>query len=178
MPQKRNPKLSKGILAWGAELRLFVSLALQSMLQEHECEAYGYEMIETSIDKTCILTSKIMGNMMELFDGITLFPERMRQNLDLSGGLIMSARIMLELGNTMGRQNAHDAVYDAAQRSVNENRPFKETLAEEKEVTDRLTGSQISELLDPETYTGLSAYFAETFASSARKTAQGIRKTS
>ena len=176
MPQKRNPKLSKGILVWGAELRLFVSLALQSMLQEHECEAYGYEMIETSIDKTCILTSKIMGNMLELFGGITLFPERMRQNLDLSGGLIMSERIMLELGNTIGRQKAHDAVYDAAQRSVNENRPFSETLAEEEEVTSRLSATEIMNLMDPETYTGLSAYFAETFASSARETATRIRQ--
>lgn len=176
MPQKRNPKLSKGILVWGAELRLFVSLALQSMLQEHEAEAYGYEMIETSIDKTCILTSKIMGNMLELFGGITLFPERMRQNLDLSGGLIMSERIMLELGNTIGRQKAHDAVYDAAQRSVNENRPFSETLAEEEEVTSRLSAAEIMNLMDPETYTGLSAYFAETFASSARETATRIRQ--
>ena len=121
-------------------------------------------------------TSKIMGNMLELFGGITLFPERMRQNLDLSGGLIMSERIMLELGNTIGRQKAHDAVYDAAQRSVNENRPFSETLAEEEEVTSRLSAAEIMNLMDPETYTGLSAYFAETFASSARETATRIRQ--
>ena len=83
---------------------------------------------------------------------------------------------MLELGNTIGRQKAHDAVYDAAQRSVNENRPFSETLAEEEEVTSRLSAAEIMNLMDPETYTGLSAYFAETFASSARETATRIRQ--
>ena len=177
MPQKRNPRLCNGIISWGAELRGFVSLALESMLQEHEAAAAGYDMMQSAMESTCLLTSKIMGNMLPLFKGINLFPERMRENLDLSGGLIMSERIMLALGNAMGRQKAHDAVYDAAQRSVNENRSFKETLAEEKEVAERLTESEIVELLDPEQYTGLSAYFAKTFAVSARETALRVRRT-
>ena len=67
----------------------------------------------------------------------------MRENLELSGGLIMSEQIMLELGNEMGRQKAHDVVYDAAQKSVNESRPFRETLAEEPDVTSRLSDAEI-----------------------------------
>ena len=93
----------------------------------------------------------------------------MRQNLDLSGGLILSERIMLELGRKMGRQKAHDAVYEAAQRSVNEKRPFTETLQEEPEVAKHLTKEEILGLLDPEQYTGLSAYFAEEFAIKAEQ---------
>ena len=95
----------------------------------------------------------------------------MRENLDLTGGLIMSERVMLALGAEMGRQRAHDAVYEAAQRSVNENRPFTETLSEEEEVASRLTNEEIRDLLDPEQYTGLCSYFAETFAEKARECA-------
>jgi adenylosuccinate lyase len=93
----------------------------------------------------------------------------MRQNLELSGGLILSERIMLELGKEMGRQKAHDVVYDAAQRSVNEGRPFTETLQEEPEVTKRLSIADILDLLDPEQYTGLCSHFAQEFSRKAQQ---------
>ena len=80
---------------------------------------------------------------------------------------------MLELGKKIGRQKAHDAVYEAAQKSVNQARPFTETLAEEPEVVNILNEEQIADLLDPEQYTGLCSYFAEVFAEKARKEALG-----
>ena len=125
-------------------------------------------MINTAINRVCFLTGKIIDGLNEIFSDINLFPERMRKNLDLSGGLIMSERVMLELGKEIGRQRAHDAVYEAAQRAVNEGRAFSETLAEEKEIASLLSTEQIDDLLDPERYTGLCAYFAETFAEKAR----------
>jgi 3-carboxy-cis,cis-muconate cycloisomerase len=91
----------------------------------------------------------------------------MRENLNLSGGLIMSERIMLELGRELGRQKAHDVVYDAAQNSVNQGRPFEETLLEEKELVERLSKEEITDLLDPEKYTGLCSYFAEEYSKRA-----------
>ena len=96
--------------------------------------------------------------MLNLFSGIRIFPYRMRQNLDLSGGLIMSEAIMLELGRQIGRQQAHDAVYEAAQASFIQGRPFSQTLAEEPQVSRRLTPDQIQALLDPTAYTEYAAY--------------------
>ena len=112
---------------------------------------------------------QITAALIEIFSDLKVFPDRMRQNLELSGGLILSEKIMLELGREMGRQKAHDVVYEAAQRSVNEGRPFTETLQEEPDIKERLTTNAISELLDPEQYTGLCSYFAEEFS---RKAAQ------
>ena len=56
---------------------------------------------------------------------------------------------MLDLGKQIGRQRAHDAVYDAAQASVTESRPFREMLAADPHVSDRLTAAQVEALLDP-----------------------------
>ena len=168
MPQKRNPKRSQRIIANAARMRGYVNLSLESMQEEHEADASGDQMINAAIDEVCIITNEIILGLIDLFDGVNLYPERMRQNLDLSGGLIMSEQIMLELGKEIGRQRAHDVVYDAAQKSVNEGRSFLETLAEEKDVVARLSKDQIAELLDPENYTGLCSYFAETFAVRAR----------
>ena len=174
MPQKRNPRLSQDVVAWAAEVRTFVPLALEAMQTEHEADKTTSMMINSAIDRVCELTGNIVQGLNEIFSDIRLFPERMRENLELTGGLIMSERVMLALGSEMGRQRAHDAVYEAAQRSVNENRPFTETLSEEEEVASRLTNEEIRDLLDPEQYTGLCSYFAETFAEKARECAREL----
>ena len=82
---------------------------------------------------------------------------------------------MLELGRQIGRQRAHDAVYDAAQASAVTGRPIRETLAEEAAVRDHLTPQQIEALLDPARYTGLSRLFAEREAARARAVAADLR---
>ena len=112
---------------------------------------------------------QITAALIEIFSDLKVFPDRIRQKLELSGGLKLSEKIMLELGREMGRQKAHDVVYEAAQRSVNEGRPFTETLQEEPDIKERLTTNAISELLDPEQYTGLCSYFAEEFSMKAEQ---------
>ena len=171
MPQKRNPKRSNQIVAAAAEVRTLVSLSLESMQTEHEADSALETMGTRALYGSCQLVGNILVLLNELFSNIQVFPDRMRKNLDLSGGLIMSERVMLELGKKIGRQKAHDAVYEAAQKSVNQVRPFTETLAEEPEVVKILNEEQIADLLNPEQYTGLCSYFAEVFAEKARKEA-------
>jgi 3-carboxy-cis,cis-muconate cycloisomerase len=101
----------------------------------------------------------------------------MRQNLDLSGGLIMAEALMLELGKQIGRQRAHDAVYDAAQASVTESRPFRELLAADPHVSARLSSAQVETLLDPARYIGLCREFAERGAAQARALAASLTKS-
>ena len=92
MPQKRNPKRSQRIIANAARMRGYVNLSLESMQEEHEADASGDQMINAALDEVCIITNEIILGLIDLFDGVNLYPERMRQNLDLSGGLIMSSR--------------------------------------------------------------------------------------
>ena len=175
MPQKRNPKLAQDVVAGAAQVRAIVPLALEAMQTEHEADRTTSVMIDKALNDACVLTGDILQRMVSLFDGIRVFPERMRQNLDLSGGLIMSEAIMLELGRQLGRQKAHDAVYEAAQASFIEGRSFAECLAEEPEVSANLTAGQIQSLLDPTAYTGVCSVFAERGAKQAREVAAALR---
>src|SRR5205823_9708886 len=120
-------------------------------------------------------TGDTLQRMIVLLDGLQVFPDRMRENLDLSGGLIMAEALMLELGKQIGRQRAHDAVYEAAQASVTEARPFRETLAADPHVSAGLTPAQVEALLDPARYTGLCRQFAERGAALAREIAAGLQ---
>ena len=174
MPQKRNPKLGQDIVASAAQIRTMVPLALESMMTEHEADRTTSVMMDRALTQAAVQTGDMLQYMIELFSGVQVFPERMRQNLDLSGGLIMSEALMLELGRRIGRQRAHDAIYDAAQASVVEGKPFTETLTEVEDVRENMTADQIEGLLDPTRYTGASALMAERFAERAREVAAEI----
>ena len=171
MPQKRNPKVSQDIVAFAAQVRALVPLALESMMTEHEADRTTYEMMDRAVTQSAILVGDILQYMIELLSGLRVFPDRMRRNLDLSGGLIMSEALMLELGRLIGRQRAHDAIYDAAQASVVEVKPFTETLVEVEDVRENLTPKQIDALLNPTAYIGASRLLAERFAARARQVA-------
>ena len=171
MPQKRNPKLSQDIIAAAAQIRALVPLALEAMQTEHEADRTTSIMMSRALVQGCELTGDMLQRMISLFEGLQVFPDRMRENLDLSGGLIMAEALMLELGKRIGRQRAHDAVYEAAQASATQDRPFRETLAEDPHVSAKLTAGQVEALLDPAQYAGLCRQFAERGAATARETA-------
>src|SRR5438876_3684299 len=175
MPQKRNPKLSQDIIAAAAQIRALVPLALEAMQTEHEADRTTSIMTSRALVQACELTGDMLQRMMTLLDGLQVFPDRMRENLELSGGLIMAEALMLELGKEIGRQRAHDAVYEAAQASVTQARPFRETLAEDPHVSAGLTASRVEALLDPARYTGLCRHFAERGAALARATAAELQ---
>jgi adenylosuccinate lyase len=176
MPQKRNPKLSQDIIAAAAQIRALVPLALEAMQTEHEADRTTSIMMSRALVQACELTGDVLQRMIALFEGLQVFPERMRRNLDLSGGLIMAEALMLDLGRHIGRQRAHDAVYDAAQGAVTESRPFREMLAADPQVSARLTPAQVEALLDPARYTGLCREFAERGAARAREVAAALRR--
>jgi len=178
MPQKRNPKLCQDIIAASAEVRAAVPLALEAMQTEHEGDRTTSLVMEAVEARACIATGDMLARLGEVLRGLRLDPVRMRKNLDLGGGLIMAEAVMLDLGATIGRQHAHDVVYDAAQAAFVKGRPFAALLAEDPRVTKHLNSPAIEKLLDPTAYTGLCAEIAHDAAVRARATAAEIAQGS
>jgi 3-carboxy-cis,cis-muconate cycloisomerase len=174
MPQKRNPKLCQDVIAAAAEVRATVPLALEAMQTEHEADRTTSLIMEAAEARACVATGDMLARLVEVLKGLRLDPLRMRKNLDLGGGLIMAEAVMLDLGAAIGRQHAHDVVYDAAQAAFVEGRPFAAVLAEDPQVTAHLDAKAIEELLDPTAYTGLCAEMAREAAARARATAAEI----
>jgi adenylosuccinate lyase len=178
MPQKRNPKLCQDIIAASAEVRAAVPLALEAMQSEHEADRTTSLIMEAAEARAAIATGDMLARLLEVLKGLRLDPERMRRNLDLGGGLIMAEAVMLNLGAMIGRQHAHDVVYDAAQTAFVEGRPFGALLMGDPRVTARLDRAAIGKLLDPTAYTGLCAEMAREAASRARTAAAQIAQES
>ena len=174
MPQKRNPKLCQDIIAAAAEIRASVPLALEAMQTEHEADRTTSLIMEAAESRASIGMGDVLSRLVEVLRGLRLDPVRMRKNLDLGGGLIMAEAVMLNLGAAIGRQHAHDVVYDAAQVAFVESRSFAELLAADPRVTAHLDAKAIETLLDPTAYTGLCAEMARHAVTRARATAAEI----
>jgi 3-carboxy-cis,cis-muconate cycloisomerase len=173
MPHKRNPQLCQDILSISSEIRALVPLALEAVQSEHEADHCPGTLFE-AITRASILTGEALERVHLIVTGLRLNPQRMRSNLDLSGGMISSEAIMLELGRTIGRQHAHDVVYEAAQASASHGESFPELLSSDPRVTAHLSRSAIDSLLDPTGHTGYSARIAREQAEAAKRFAKKI----
>jgi 3-carboxy-cis,cis-muconate cycloisomerase len=168
MPQKRNPKLCQDIIAAAAEVRSLVPLALEAMTTEHEADRTTSLMFDSAEARACIAMGDILSRLGEIMRGLKLDPKRMRANLDLGGGLIMAEAVMLDLGAALGRQHAHDVVYDSAMAAAEQGVSFGGLLTADPRVTAHMTPAAIQKLLDPTAYTGLCAQMARDGAARAR----------
>ena len=177
MPQKRNPKLCQDVIALTAEVRALVPLALEAMQTEHEADRTTSLMMDAAEARACIAMGDALSRLREIVGGLRLDPARMRRNLNLSGGLIMAEAVMLELGAVLGRQHAHDVVFDAAQAAFVENQPFSAMLAADPRVSAHLSAAAIDKLLDLAAYTGLCADLAKQAVARVRKIAPAFAAT-
>ena len=169
MPQKRNPHMSQDVMAYAAQIRTMVPLTLEAVMTEHEANRQTSLMMRYAQGEVCTLMGDTLERVRMLAEGLVLKPKRMRENLNLTDGLIMAEPMMLALGEHIGRQDAHDVVYDAAQAAATGNEIFSDLLGGDTRVTGHLTTTQIEALLDPTAYTGLSSQMATEQAKRARR---------
>ncbi|HEX5319042.1 MAG TPA: hypothetical protein VFW46_07785, partial [Stellaceae bacterium] len=156
--------------------RSVVPLALEAMQTEHEADRTTSLMMDAAEGRVCIQMGDMLSRLGEIFRGLKLDPERMRANLDLGGGLIMAEAVMLDLGAAIGRQHAHDVVYDAAMEAATAKKSFGDLLAADPRVTAHMDKAAIQNLLDPVAYTGLCSQMARDAAARARETARELSR--
>ncbi|WP_433064313.1 lyase family protein [Dactylosporangium sp. CS-033363] len=173
MPHKRNPKLSQDMMTISAQIRALVPQALEAMHQDHEADGAYTAMLDDAVGRACVLAGDQLARLAVVLEGLELDPERMRANLDLTGGLIVSEAVMLALGKVIGRQEAHRVVSEAAHRAAAGEGTFAALLDTDPRVTTYLTAGDLAALLDPTRHLGLSAELARAGAQRARAAVQG-----
>lgn len=175
MPQKRNPHLVQDIIAGSTLLRGLVPLGLEAMQSEHEANRADSLVMNDAIQQACVLSGDVLSRLELVLTGLRVNPDRMRQNLALSDGLIMAEEVMLRLGQVIGRQEAHEVVYDSAQAAALPGSPsFAHLLARDPRVTAHVTPAEIEASLDPVNYLGLCPEIARDGAARARSESERL----
>ncbi|MGQ9814161.1 MAG: hypothetical protein ACUVR3_03285 [Candidatus Roseilinea sp.] len=107
------------------------------------------------------MTDGALALMIQVVEGLRVYPDRMAVNLDATRELWLSEPVMLALAEKVGRQTAHDVVYQCAMRVVDQGIDFRQALAEHDTVMCHLSEADIERLLDPRRYTGLAGEFVD-----------------
>ncbi|KAG7097669.1 hypothetical protein E1B28_004995 [Marasmius oreades] len=157
MPQKRNPIGSVYITAMSSTVRQLSAALFDAMVEDHERSTGPWEVEWIVLPQISTMTHAILQHMLSIIEGFEVVPERMRKNLDSTKGLIVSEAVMMGLGKTLGRQFAHDLVYELCRRAIKEDRPLLELLVEDQEVKrSGVSEEELERLCDPVNYMGLS----------------------
>ncbi len=154
MPQKRNPISCVYITAQTAVVRTQVSALLNAMEQDHERATGQWEIEWIVLPEIFVLTGGILAQTRFLVGGLQIDEKKMRANLDITKGLIVSEAVMMGLGPTLGRQRAHDLVYDICRKVVATGRPLADLLAEDPEISKHMSRADLAKLCDPANYLG------------------------
>lgn len=161
MPQKRNPILCEAVIGIAQLTRQHVPSMLSAMQPEHE-RAMGEWHVEWDLlPHVCQLTGAALQHSVAIFAGLVVHPAKMRQNLDLTNGQIVAEAVMMHLGQFIGRQQAHDVVYDACAKALTENRSLYSILAAMPEITAVVSDEALRQMLDPANYTGQTSLFID-----------------
>ncbi|MBI4673890.1 MAG: adenylosuccinate lyase family protein [Chloroflexi bacterium] len=155
MPHKRNPEYSEQIVTLARVIRYNAALLTEGMLHEHERDARSWKAEWHVIPETCLCLGKALALTRAMIEGLVVNAERMRQNLDATQGYVLSEAVMLALAQKMGKQTAHQIVYDAAMRGVEQGLTFKQALRAEERIAPHLTESEIDALLDYRAHLGM-----------------------
>jgi 3-carboxy-cis,cis-muconate cycloisomerase len=175
MPHKRNPQLTLDVMSVSAQLRALVAPALESMLHDHEANGAMTGLLEETVAQAAVLAGDVLSRLVVIVGGLELDTDRMRANLALSDGLIGSEHLMLELGERIGRQRAHEIVYDLAQQAAVTREDFATLLAADPSVSAHLSAAEVQDLLDPARHLGESVAIAREMAEHARRVADRIQ---
>ena len=165
MPHKRNPMGCEGVVAQARLARSVQVALLESMgTAEHERDWSAVHAEWAAVPEICLLAGAAVGQTLDVIKDLIVYPENMRRNVDALHGLILSEAVMLRLGESVGRQVAHDIVYEAAMAAFEQRRPLRDLLLEDARVSQHLTPAEIDDLLRPEAYTGLAGVFVDRVA--------------
>jgi len=168
MPQKRNPIASELMLAAAKIVREQHSAMLDAMVQDHE-RATGQWHVEWQVLPTAfIVTSGALRAAIEALEGLEVQPEAMRRTLDASGGLIVAEAVMMGLAPRLGRQTAHDVVYECCREALGEGKSFIEVLAADSRISAVLSRAQLEALVDPVNYLGAAGKMTERLLANRR----------
>ena len=157
MPHKRNPVGAVGLVACAQRGPGLVATMLAAMTQEHERGAGSWQAEWETLPALLRLTGSAAATLKELLEGLEADPGKMRSDMDLTGGLVMSESVVAALSPTLGRADAQDLVEKAARRSVDSGRPFRDVLLEVPAVADSLGVDGLDAALAPGAYLGVTA---------------------
>ncbi len=155
MAHKRNPILAENICSLSRVVRGYLIPVFENVPMWHERDLTNSASERLILPHVFLLADEVVGRTNTLLRRLQIHPERMRQTIDSSKGMIMAEAVMLALVRAgLGRQDAHELVRQSSMRAQEDGRSLQEVLAELPEVRGSFTDDDWAELFEATSYIG------------------------
>ena len=171
MPHKRNPFVSMQLETLAKVSRSMVTLAYETMPNEHERDARGLAVEWDYISRICCTTDCALEKGIHLVENLIVYPENIEKNIDKLKGLVFSEAIMMKLSKIFGRQEAHDILHELSMEALEKDIPMKDMLLANEIISKNISEEEIDFILDPKNYLGFATSFVDKVVEKCEKAA-------
>jgi len=161
MPHKRNPVACAVILAAAIRVPGLVATMLSAMVQEDERGLGGWHAEWETLPEIVCLTAGAMHHLADIVPRLEIDVERMRQNLNLTKGLIFAEAITAALGEKISCSQARELLDAASERAIKEKRNLRDVINEDQKIAEHFSADALDKLFDARNYTGTSSGFID-----------------
>ena len=168
MPQKRNPISSCYIHAAISVVRQHAAALMDAMVADHERSTGPWEIEWIVLPEAFCLMAGALKQSRFVLEGLQVDAQAMRRNIDMTEGLVMSEAVMMGLGHHLGREYAHDLVYDLCRDAVAKKQPLLDLLAAHPEINKHVDRAALQRMLDPANYLGQSGHMVDRVLATLR----------
>ncbi|MFQ6013193.1 MAG: lyase family protein, partial [Thermoplasmata archaeon] len=170
MGQKENPITSENICGLARVVRGFVAPTYENVVLWHERDLTNSSAERFILPHVTVLVDDILHKAAGLFETLRVHPDRMEENLQATGGLVMTESVMMALARKgMDRQQAHELTRRLSQIARAEGRPFRDVLGEDEAVRSHLGEKGIEAALEPRNYLGASGAIVDRVVALAKE---------
>src|SRR3984893_7975748 len=169
MPPKRNPLSSELMLAASKGVRQHAGLMLDAMVQDFERATGPWHAEWMAIPESFVLTAGSLHQAKFALGGLIVDEKKMADNLDISRGLIVAEAVMMGLAPDIGRQEAHDVVYDACRVANDKGMTLADALSADPRVSGRIDRATIDRLTSPKNYLGLAPQMVDRILATSKR---------
>lgn len=169
MPHKRNARNCETSMALAIKVKYFAMMQIDGMKVEHERGMSGWYIQRDTIADLCLTMGDLLARMKVVIRDLVIHSDKMRENLAMTHGLILSEPVMFELGKSIGKQTAHEVLFDASKVAFETNTPLKDVLLKDKRVSKHLKPEDLDKILDPMKHIGLASKIARNMIALTRK---------
>src|SRR5262249_43296937 len=168
MPHKQNPVACAAILGATVQVPGLVSTILANQSQEHQRGLSSWHAEGKTLPEIIRLTAGALHHLAALAPKLQINTARMRENLDLTRGLIYAEAISMSLAEKLGRAPAHEKVEAACKLALSSHRHLREVIASQSDLSSLLSPAELGRLFDPLNSLGSSSAMIDAILQAAR----------
>ena len=161
LPHKRNPVGSVLTIACARRVRGAAGVLLEAMAQEHERAAGAWQSEWAPLGEALALTGGAASSLGDALDGLEVRTDRMRENLETTGGVLMAESVVTTLAERVGQRRARELVDGAVTRALDAGGSLRDELISDEAVSAELSEQEIDRALDLAGYLGSADSFID-----------------